>query len=164
MMNFCITGLPRSRTAWFAAYFTASGHLCAHEGMRGCNSVSEYYKKMEDYEGDSNCGAVLINCKKTVIIERDPTEVKNSLYNLFGNTIAVDNTIDFFYEKLKHKDGLRIKFSEIDDNLKLIHEYCVGDTYNENIAEMMKKLNITTNDYAVDEKSTKLLGELLCLS
>lgn len=163
-MEFCITGLPRSRTAWFAAYFTASGHLCAHEGMRGCNTVSEYYKKMEDYEGDSNCGAMLIPCEKTVIIERNPADVKKSLYRLFDNQKEIDETIDFFHEKLKQKDGLRVRFSEIDENLKLIHEYCAGDTYKENVAEMMKKLNITTNDYAVDEKSINLLGELLCLS
>ena len=34
MSNFFITGLPRSRTAWFSTFFTGNNSFCYHEIIR----------------------------------------------------------------------------------------------------------------------------------
>ena len=160
-MNFCITGLPRSRTKWFAEYFTACGHPCVHEGMNGCESVDEYEDLMGRYEGNSDCGIPFYPFDgKTVIIERNYDDVLDSLYQYFG-----DVNLMMLKGKLDKLKGLRVKFEDINDRLKEIHEYCVGDTYSEEIAERYKNMNIQVdmNNYQIDEKSLKLIGELSCL-
>lgn len=156
-MKFCITGLPRSRTAWFSAYFTACGYKCAHEGMNGCESIVEYLDRMSMYEGNSDCGCVFYPHQKTVIIERDAEEVKKSLSRLFDDV----SFVDLCNEKMKKIDGLRVKFEDIDERLQEIHEFCVGKTYNTTIAEQFKNMKITIKNINVDNKSVKMLGELL---
>ena len=47
--NFFITGLPRSRTAWFSAFMTASGFPCGHELINNCETVEDYKEKVKDY-------------------------------------------------------------------------------------------------------------------
>ena len=44
--NFFITGLPRSRTAWFSAFMTASGFPCGHELINNCETIEEYKEKI----------------------------------------------------------------------------------------------------------------------
>ena len=158
-MIFCITGLPRSRTAWFSAYFTACGYKCAHEGMRDCQSIIGYNKKMLDYDGNSDCGIALYpTTEKIVIIERDKDDVKKSLRKYFKNI----GIVDLLHDKLKRLNGLRVKFDDIDIRLQEIHEYCVGNTYDSEVADMFKQFNITTNVLST-KNSEKILGELLCL-
>jgi len=161
-MRFCITGLPRSRTAWFAAYFTACGYKCAHEGINGCGSIMEYEEKMDKYDGNSDSGAMLYPFKgKTVIIERDIDEVKKSLVRCFGD-VEENNLIYSMKRKLDKLKGLRIKYNDIDDRLQEIHEYCVGNTYKSEVADMFKNMNITLKKIDVHENTATLLGELLC--
>ena len=158
-MRFAITGLPRSRTAWFSAYFTASGFLCAHEGMNGCKSIAEYQNKMEAFEGNSDSGIPLYPFEgKTVIIERDKEEVKESLLRYFDDV----STLDLLQERLDKLDGLRVKFEDVNDRLQEIHEYCVGDTYRPEIAELFKNMTINLRTLTINENSMKLIGELLC--
>jgi len=163
-MNFCITGLPRSRTAWFAAYFSASGHKCAHEGLNGCATIEEYTEKMKGYEGNSDCCSYLASPDiKTVIIERNVDDVRVSLYKIFsGHELSVDNLLVEITDKLSKAEGLRVSFDDIDKRLEEIHRYCVGDTYNEETATMFKNLKIETNNYYVSEETGALVRSLLC--
>ena len=125
-MRFAITGLPRSRTAWFSAYFTSCGFLCAHEGMNGCASIAEYQNKMKAFEGNSDSGIPLYPFEgKMVIIERDKEEVKKSLSRFFDDV----HSVDLLQERLDKLDGLRVNFEDINERLQEIHEYCVGNTY-----------------------------------
>ena len=157
-MKFAITGLPRSRTAWFAAYFTACGYKCAHEGMNGCGSIKEYEKEMESFDGNSDCGIAFLPFDgNTVIIERDKNEVKRSLSRFFDDT----DVIDLSQERLDKLDGLRVKFKDIDDKLQEIHEYCVGNTYDPYIAKLFKNMSISMKTLTITNDSSKLLGELL---
>jgi len=57
--KFFITGLPRSRTAWFSAFMTASGYPCLHEGLNGCKSIAEYKQKIK-HKSDSNTGFIFV--------------------------------------------------------------------------------------------------------
>ncbi len=157
-MNFCITGLPRSRTKWFSEYFTACGYKCLHEAINGCGTIEEYENKVKNVYGNSDSGIPFYPFKgKTVIIERDKVEVEQSLSRYFDN-VNVDNLVNM----LKPLTGLRIKFEDINERLREIHEYCVGDTFNKEIANRYKDMNIQVDmkKYKVSEKTMNLLGEL----
>ncbi len=160
-MKFCITGLPRSRTKWFSEYFTACGYPCAHEGINGCASLDEYDNKMKNYDGNSDSGLAFYPFDgKTVIIDRDYDQVLRSLYPYFG-----DVNLILLKQKINELKGLRIKFEDINNRLKEIHEYCVGSTYNKEIAYRYKKMNIQVNmkSYQINKKTIKLFGALSCL-
>lgn len=45
--RFFITGLPRSRTAWLANFLTFGASFCYHEGLLGCRSLDDLYRKMD---------------------------------------------------------------------------------------------------------------------
>lgn len=51
--HFFITGLPRSRTAWFANYLTFGDSFCLHDGFRGLKSVEDFPARLNVYEGAS---------------------------------------------------------------------------------------------------------------
>jgi len=115
-MSFLITGLPRSRTAWFAALFNALGYPCKHEMLRDCESEEDFFNQLQTY-GDSDCGLFLYPDLPypRVIIERN---CKTSL------------------------KGLAINFEDIDDRLEEIVAHCVGTRYDPYILELFKNLHI----------------------
>ena len=163
-MKFCITGLPRSRTAWFAAYFTATGHKCAHEPFAKCDSEHEVESAISGYEGISDSFMVFMPFKgKRVIIERDPDLVKKSLFDAFKTDIDVtDYMIDYAIENMRSTDGLKVRFEDIDDRLKEIHEYCVDTPYDEDIGNLFKGLNIQVNKVVITEEFKNMVGGVLC--
>lgn len=48
---FFITGLPRSRTAWFANYLTYGDTMCFHDGYLGCKSIDAFVAKLRAWPG-----------------------------------------------------------------------------------------------------------------
>ena len=90
---FLVTGLPRSRTAWLSVFMSGAGSICYHEpigGIREVSDIEEIYKS--DYYkfvgiADSGLGFfldwILKNIQpRTLIVERDPSEVIESLAKL----------------------------------------------------------------------------------
>lgn len=149
-MNFFITGLPRSRTAWLANFMTFDGHFCHHEGLDGCHSVSEYKAKLGD-DGDSCTGLVLIDLitefpdVPVVVIERGYERMIEWTKDVYGKDLDL-RAAKATWEALKEIPGLHIKFDEIDDRLEDIWNHCVGGGYNVNRGNMLKGLNIQIND------------------
>jgi hypothetical protein len=90
---FLITGLPRSRTAWLSVFMTTGSSICYHDAIAAIAEIEECAKlfKSEFYKfvGVADCGFVffldwiLENIKpRTLIVERDPAEVTESLVQL----------------------------------------------------------------------------------
>jgi len=118
-MKFVITGLPRCRTAWFAAYFTNGVEHCYHEPIPKGILIG-------DNEGASDCGYVIspdwataIGEHKLVIIHRNPRKVHDSLINIGLGMTGLKDLADRLYEY----KGLHIQYHEINDKLPEIHEY-----------------------------------------
>lgn len=63
MTPFFITGLPRSRTAWLANFFTWRESFCHHDALRMGLSVEALREQLESvparYVGDSDSGLVM---------------------------------------------------------------------------------------------------------
>jgi len=165
-MKFCITGLPRSRTAWFAAYFSAAGHPCAHEPFAKCKTAEDVERAHQKYEGISDSFMLFLPFDgKRVVIERDPEAVKKSLIGKFGFDLDKTNyLIEQAVECLPEVDGLRVKFEDINDRLQEIHEYCVDSPYDPELGEMFKNLNIQVERMEMTKEFISLVGGVLCQS
>lgn len=142
--KFFITGLPRSRTAWFSAFMTASGYMCLHEGLNGCRSIEEYKKKIK-HVSDSNTGIILVGApidRPILVIHREDRHD-----GLFDN-------VDL--NKIK---GLHVEFSDIHDRIEEIFTYLTGDKIDWVIYNIFKDLNITTMINMDAESAKALLNE-----
>lgn len=142
--KFFITGLPRSRTAWFSAFMTASGYMCLHEGFNGCRSIEEYKKKIK-HVSDSNTGIILVGApidRPILVIHREDRHD-----GLFDN-------VDL--NKIK---GLHVEFSDIHDRIEEIFTYLTGDKIDWVIYNIFKDLNITTMINMDAESAKALLNE-----
>ncbi|MHC4648675.1 MAG: hypothetical protein ACYTBJ_24730 [Planctomycetota bacterium] len=167
-MSYFILGLPRSRTAWLANFLTYDGHYCHHEAINGCASIQEYKDKIEGC-GDSTTNLLMIDFErhfpesKIVVIHRD---IKASID--FARTVfKADMTemLERASDKLNSIKGLHIAFDEINDRLRDIWEYLIGDSFDEKRAQMLIGLNVQTIDvFDIDKEALiKLNNEVtLC--
>lgn len=160
-MNFFITGLPRSRTAWLANFFSTGDVFCWHEAMAGVGSQDEYWKRMRSpqatYVGNSDCGLFMGGYRKgcpLVIIERDLDEVEEALFHKgFPGTRSV---LIESKEAMDEMVGLRIPFEDINDRLEEIHNTCVTTPFNEQRAEQLIKLRVELTEIVPDPASIRV--------
>lgn len=149
MSNFFITGLPRSRTAWFSAFMTASGYPCMHEGINHCETLDEYKNKVA-YASDSNTGFFIVPNpypdRPLLIIHR-----KGRMNGVEGMTQG-----DL---RLRGMNGLHVEFKDIDDRIEEIFNYLTGDDINVDIFNMFKHFNITTMEEMNLEAAKRLVSE-----
>lgn len=93
MTRHFITGLPRSRTAWLAAYFSTGKAFCYHEPMARISSLDQiaglYDLPQYDHVGISDSGLGFFTkeiierfAPRTIIVERDPDAVRRSLQSI----------------------------------------------------------------------------------
>lgn len=162
-VSFIIIGLPRSRTAWFSAYFSACGHPCIHEGIKYCKKVSEYSGLMKSYEGDSTCAGALhdTDADKVVIINRDVNEVFMSLMESDVNfdIVELGNQLNTIKSKMSNIDGLIVNYNDINNRLQEIHEYCVDTPFDPIIGEAYMNMKIELIELFT---RTDVIGELSC--
>ena len=146
---FFITGLPRSRTAWFAAFMTASGYPCLHEGINNCETFEEYKNKVS-YASDSNTGFFVVPNpypkRPLLIIHR-----KGRMDGVEGMSHAS--------LRLKAMSGLHVEFEEIDDRIAEIFNYLTNDNIDMDIFNMFKSFNITTMAEMNIEAAKRLISE-----
>ncbi len=148
MAKFVITGLPRSRTAWFAAYLTHGDTFCHHEAI--------FHNKSMDLEGyanvgDSDSGYVLRpewgpeqGNHRIVVIHRDIDEVRASLAAV-GIFDARSLLLDCD-DKLDELKGFHVNFNHINDKLEDICHY-IKVPYDRDRAELFKTLHIEPVDF-----------------
>jgi len=104
---FLITGMPRSRTAWFAVACTTAAGICHHEPGRGEFDDAKRLLVNGDGISDSRLGLHLARIldeigPRTLVIDRDPEAVMAS-FSRYSDT-ALAKVRGFASRRL---DGLR---------------------------------------------------------
>lgn len=130
---FWITGLPRSRTAWFAEAMRGARSSCFHELTAETRSFAEFKARWlsgadQQHRGnsDSGCGLHIARimdeiAPRTLIVERPIDEVERSLKALLG----VDpprRDLERLQEALAYSHPLikRVRFSDLADRHALV--------------------------------------------
>jgi len=163
-MNFFITGLPRSRTAWIANFFSTGDVFCWHEAMAGITSKAQYWERLSTerytHVGNSDCtlymGGLLPNCP-LVIIERDVGEVDKALTKIgFAGCLKMLEESQAALDKM---DGLRIPFYEINDRLEEIHQHCVDTPVDSMRAHRLTQQRVELLNIIPDVESIRLWAQ-----
>ena len=148
-LNFFVTGLPRSRTAWFSEYLPN----CLHEGMEGCYTHADYIEKLGD-SGDSSSMlmyfpiAAYYPKSPVVIVDRDIDDVAFSLekIGLFNDEVMA--MLKDAKKRMNKMKGLRVDFNNLP--IKVIWEYLIGTQFDELRAKKMNEQNIQKVNYTPD--------------
>lgn len=138
-MRFLVTGLPRCRTAWFAAYLTEGDTICFHEAYhnnvdlqvpfknKGNSEPSVPQKWIDEFEP-----------QKIVIVHRDLGDVYRSLKQM-GIAPSVQWLQDL-EARNQEMDGLHVDYHNID--LENVHDYLGFGNYNPHRAALYNKMHI----------------------
>ena len=97
MLPFLVTGLPRSRTAWWSVVASTPYSVCLHEPAKDCKTFEELkelwlslpvYRGVSDSGLANQLGRILKEIEpRTLIVRRDPTEVIASFKRYWGTPI-----------------------------------------------------------------------------
>lgn len=162
-MNFFITGLPRSRTSWFASFMSSGDVFCHHEALNGCKSKEEFYQKLNlPYRivGNSDCGLAYTDFQKlnapTLIIHRDKEEVVESLVKAGICDRSVINVLTDLELRLFDLNGLHVPFNEIDSRIREIYHYLTGEFPDENRIRLFSNMRIQPIDTYGSEESLRI--------
>lgn len=156
MTPFFITGLPRSRTAWMAAYLTGGDVLCHHELMKFCKSKEEFYQSFRHPAlrvGDSDSGLPDTEFQKifprapTIIIERPLDDVLQSLHDI--EIPAPREYLEAMQAKLSRLNGMRVEFENLDRQMPDVCEY-LGIPYSREKHDLFRSLVVVTVDFTPD--------------
>jgi hypothetical protein len=124
---FLVTGLPRSRTAWMSVLTTTAHSLCLHEPSAAFKDIEElrgfYDCDYPNFIGASDSGLgfflpwILENIRPhTLIIERDPQEVTESLCQLGLPRTNYAYLLQEAIEPFRHHPlCLWVRFDRLDD-------------------------------------------------
>jgi hypothetical protein len=119
MIDFIVTGLPRSGTTWIANWLTTDTTLCIHDPLYKCNA-----EELDDIKSDKKLG---ISCTgiwrmpefleahpaKKLIVHRDLDEVNDSLSNEMGvSTISKEEA-----DSLSSIYGIHLSFKDLFNHL-----------------------------------------------
>lgn len=150
MNSFVITGLPRIRSGWFAAYLSDyEGVRCYHEALYFNQSLEEADNKGFSHVGTADCGmAMLPACipkqARVLIIERAREDVLASLNDL--NTLFFDDVLDqaeigmqAIVETFDHH--MSVAYDRIDEKMEDIHTF-LGIPYSKEKHAKWKDQNI----------------------
>lgn len=141
MNPFFITGLPRSRTAWFANLFTHKDSYCFHEATLRCNTPDDLRQIMqsrpEKYVGNSDSGIPLfwnaLNDRfpfiPVVVVQRDIEDAMRSYQEAIDQNITGIQIIHDCLPKVKGKNVINVDFNDLsnEDTIKRIWRHCVPD-------------------------------------
>jgi len=129
--RFFITGQPRSRTAWFARFFTTNDTSCMHDGIQYSDYGDRLADESRQYVGDSSsaipmCTDRLMSmypCSPIVLIERDLQRAYEFEHEL-GMGKWVD-TAQSYIELLKtNYRPLVVQYNDINERLEEIWNHC----------------------------------------
>ena len=91
---FMVTGLPRSRTAWWAVVASTPYSVCLHEPAKSCatfDELKDLWLSLPVYRGISDSGLAFQMGRimheiepRTIIVERDPSAVLASFRRYWG--------------------------------------------------------------------------------
>ena len=156
MEPFFITGLPRSRTAWMAAFLTGDGVLCHHELMKFCKTKAEFYRSFDHPSlriGNSDSGLMMTDFQNvfpdspTVIIERPLDDVLQSLHDI--EILVPREYLEDMQSKLSSLKAMRVEFENLDRQLPDVCDY-IGVPYNREKHDIFRSLVVVTVDFTPD--------------
>lgn len=173
--KFLITGLPRCRTAWLSVLCTIGGSMCYHEPMARMVDISdleqiyssEYYKHIG--VADSGLGFfldwILKNmAPRTLIVERDPKEVTESLFKL---GVARSNYSHLLLEKLQefrdHPLVMWVPFEALNTKRvvqRVFWHLLPGMAFDEERYEQLEKTKIETDPARTFKEAEKHKDQL----
>ena len=158
-----ITGLPRSRTKWFAEYFN-SLVTAYHEPLNGMTDKQQFYDLVQSKCLISDSGLYITDFQQrypnvpTVIIERDLLQVYSSLCNVIDNMEELHSIfLDLLLKQKKQLDkldGMRVPYSQINEKLETIHKY-LKIPFDQDHADRMTATNVQVSEITVNIKSIK---------
>lgn len=170
-MNFFITGLPRSRTGWFANLFTTEKSFCHHDLTGYAGTMAKFQEMMQDGEnvGDSDSGLLLhFDCllkrfpeARWVVIWRDSLESFNSLGKSFpglnrtgfSKLIQARNQITKWQSMTRDSRILVVTFLDLDaaEKIRKIWQHCLPNVpFNEKRFLLLNKLRVEPCQSKVD--------------
>lgn len=137
-LDFYITGLPRSKTAWFANYFTFGESFCFHEMLSYDYVIPKGFSKI----GNSGCDCLIYQDEliqhnpqaKWVFVNRDPLEVRSSLIKATRvNSDAITRSNQVFLDKLSSlrskAEVFDIPFNFNEEKIIELHRYLSLDYF-----------------------------------
>lgn len=166
LSTFLITALPRSRTAWLAAFFSGNDSFCYHEGTRWHRSIKALVDHLESlpetYAGNSDSGLLLdLNGLKLVsgririaLIVRDVGEVRRGLRRAYNMELP-GGAIDLFL------DAIRLPFVECfhydtlgtAEGVRKLWTYCMpGKEWDQRRYDMFARLRIDLDPLVHEEE------------
>jgi|TARA_R100000655_G_scaffold100423_1_gene144856 hypothetical protein len=148
-VDYLITGLPRSRTAWLANYLTVGSSFCYHEGLKNCFDIGDLrMMKKAPYTGNSDSSAVffidemktLFPDMKIVIIDRDYKDVLKSIVKEYDGPfvkyiISATKTSKEYTQK--HYEHMLVNYNDINERIDEITDYCIP---NQEVPEERKQM------------------------
>lgn len=160
-----ITGLPRSRTAWFSAWCSAMGAPSIHEMLAKVDDVDAYSVLLSKYVDCCTYGALLAErYDRVVIIHRDIEEVLGSLEEALPPHEAAkvpSLRADYvgFAQRLREMRGLHVEYDDIDARLRNIAEY-LEIPFDWRLSDELKALHIEADLSRFDQHAMRLLSNL----
>lgn len=156
--NFFITGLPRSRTAWMAAFMSTGNTHCFHDLLADCEP-SGMRAKMNcraRWVGDSDSALTFFNKEVNqefpkapwLVIHRKSSEVQASLNRVEGVPCSEDlmHRMETLLSETKRVVNPMIaRFDQLDDEgtmREIVAHLCPGMEFNKERFELFKLMNI----------------------
>lgn len=156
--HYFITGYPRSRTAWLAAFMTTGQSLCLHEGIARTGGIEPLGRAMEACA--KHCGAVgdsdptlplyaeefleAFPDAPVLVVKRPALEVRSSLMRqgmTLSETESMLERLSAGLETIISKAQVcwPVDYHSIDSTLEPIWEFLVGDGFDAlRAAEMVR--------------------------
>ena len=164
-LPFLIVGLPRSRTAWLAAFLTEGAVMCHHELLARCHNAQEFCDKLHDprYEvvGDSDPNIPTyypflmpaLGPHKVIFVDRDEKEAHAASDRFMANEVGITPPVGAFdaivarYKAMKDfcVDFMAFSFGDLDDmdKCRQLAEYATEQPFNEDRWQLFNQLRVT---------------------
>ena len=159
---FFIAGLPRSRTAWLANWFTSESSYCIHDAWRYCTTPQEIREQMPEgctWAGtsDSLNGPRYEQLVKEfghevpfAVVERDPMAASYAVFDLFDGHVPLHKIFDEMRVLTEAhaalpKTVVRIPFDALDDakTLRELEQHLTpGRIFDERRWDLLDRLRV----------------------
>lgn len=153
---FIVFSLPRSRSAWIAAFLSHGGRRCAHDLAPECGSLDEFTERLHgEYAGTAETGAVVgwralirrLPDARIAVIRRPVPEVFGSLSQFgLGSAALMDELLqrDAMLDEVVSVRGVKsFAFADLDiDGCRGLFEHCLGEPFDWEWWERLADVNI----------------------
>ena len=149
MLEFIVTGMPRSGTTWVSNWLTTDNTLCIHDPV--------YKYKLDELDAIKTNKKLGISCtgmwrfndflkshpSKKIIIHRDINEINDSLANEMGVPTVTEAEV----ESLWNIQGIHVSFLDLFNPIiaKDIYEYLLEKPFDSERHSYLIEINVQPN-------------------